>query len=615
MRPVLRTGAERLAGSVSWGEALERLGSWTPDTVTGAVGPDLNELWGRVERQQLLRFRESLRRFAGPSGAVNANLLNDVGRLNPFDRTRASLRATGYAERLPALYQSNLRNRLAQLESQGLGFTPDRLRRAIAQSQGVARNRARLIGFDQVETFNGELSLRRQAEVEITEFQIVTAGDDRVRPSHARVNGRIYSWQGPYPYIPGQPIGCRCGAAPVLDARRTAPLDQHIDFDPILNAESRVLNLVESTLPDVDDYWQRVVTLHIRNRRAVGDELFDDRIRDVARANRLDPQTFLGRVRGVLGELERTPGSLTPRDRLISDVLRALPDEIREDGAIQNVIQRFGSGLMDETVFRERIDSLSRFLTRSNAQVAARAAPARRRPRKKVTRLKRAHPNAQIVQLGGTSRPLRQAPPAPAARTIANAADERELVDWLDDVSPVRIVDDAQLARLGEDVDSFRERFHGVYARRPGTAFIWVNRRAARGQGIETLSHEVGHALDFAGASPIRITRRSFRNRDIADDLLAAGAYGTRRRELSAIVFERMFARRYLAGARLEAALSHQERYMADTLFGGYATTAERQLARELLEEMVTENRVSFEAWLNNPVTRRKIGLRATLHP
>jgi len=46
----------------------------------------------------------------------------------------------------------------------------------------------------------------------------VTRGDDRVRPSHAENNGKIFSWDDP-PTTghPGEDFGCRCVARPLLD--------------------------------------------------------------------------------------------------------------------------------------------------------------------------------------------------------------------------------------------------------------------------------------------------------------------------------------------------------------------------------------------------------------
>lgn len=209
LAPVLLDGARAVAGAGTWQDALNRLGSWQPGELTRAVGPGLRDVLADVDRQQLLRFRSSVRRFTDRAGALRP--------LDPFERTRATLRAVTYAERLPTVYQGNLQNRLAKLAGKGVEFTPQRLRRAVAQSQGVARNRARLVGFDQVETFNGELAVRRQREVGVDRFQIVTAGDDRVRPEHAAEDGNVYSWSGVYPYVPGAPVACRCGAAPVFD--------------------------------------------------------------------------------------------------------------------------------------------------------------------------------------------------------------------------------------------------------------------------------------------------------------------------------------------------------------------------------------------------------------
>lgn len=61
----------------------------------------------------------------------------------------------------------------------------------------------------------------RQESLGVKEFKWVTAHDERVRPSHAKINGNIYSWDN-LPTVdgvktsPGQPINCRCIAIPVI---------------------------------------------------------------------------------------------------------------------------------------------------------------------------------------------------------------------------------------------------------------------------------------------------------------------------------------------------------------------------------------------------------------
>ena len=72
-----------------------------------------------------------------------------------------------------------------------------------------------------------ELSLKAMAKEKPTTHYIWhTSGDDKVRPSHAVNNGRIFSWDNP-PETghPGEDYNCRCSAEPYYG-------NQHEVYDP-----------------------------------------------------------------------------------------------------------------------------------------------------------------------------------------------------------------------------------------------------------------------------------------------------------------------------------------------------------------------------------------------
>ena len=52
-------------------------------------------------------------------------------------------------------------------------------------------------------------------------FRWITRQDDRVRPSHTRLPGKIFTWAegAPVEGYPGEPWGCRCSAAPITTER------------------------------------------------------------------------------------------------------------------------------------------------------------------------------------------------------------------------------------------------------------------------------------------------------------------------------------------------------------------------------------------------------------
>jgi SPP1 gp7 family putative phage head morphogenesis protein len=81
-----------------------------------------------------------------------------------------------------------------------------------------AKNRAKLIARDQTNKFLGNLNELRQTSLGVEEYTWSTSKDERVRPTHAANDGKVFKWSDPPPTgIPGSEINCRCTALPVLE--------------------------------------------------------------------------------------------------------------------------------------------------------------------------------------------------------------------------------------------------------------------------------------------------------------------------------------------------------------------------------------------------------------
>lgn len=78
--------------------------------------------------------------------------------------------------------------------------------------------RAKLIARDQTSKLNSALNQQRQQNLGVEEYIWRTAGDDRVRSSHASKNGKVFRWDDPPKDTghPGQDIQCRCVAQPII---------------------------------------------------------------------------------------------------------------------------------------------------------------------------------------------------------------------------------------------------------------------------------------------------------------------------------------------------------------------------------------------------------------
>lgn len=95
----------------------------------------------------------------------------------------------------------------------------------LSEQFGIAERHAHLIARDQINKFYGAVNKTRQRELGVSKFIWRTVEDQRVRESHADLDGQTFSWDdlptdedtGEEIY-PGSPINCRCSAEPVLDS-------------------------------------------------------------------------------------------------------------------------------------------------------------------------------------------------------------------------------------------------------------------------------------------------------------------------------------------------------------------------------------------------------------
>jgi SPP1 gp7 family putative phage head morphogenesis protein len=83
----------------------------------------------------------------------------------------------------------------------------------------VTESRAKLIARDQTSKMNSSFNEARQTSVGIEEYEWQTAGDERVRETHADNDGERFRWDDPPDETghPGHDVNCRCTAIPYFD--------------------------------------------------------------------------------------------------------------------------------------------------------------------------------------------------------------------------------------------------------------------------------------------------------------------------------------------------------------------------------------------------------------
>ncbi len=104
-------------------------------------------------------------------------------------------------------------------ESVAIGRRPEVLRKMLEERVDVAGYNARRIARDQTSKLVGQVTRARQQAIGVSRFVWRSSGDERVRDSHAALDGEVFSWATGHPTegFPGQAIQCRCTADPVID--------------------------------------------------------------------------------------------------------------------------------------------------------------------------------------------------------------------------------------------------------------------------------------------------------------------------------------------------------------------------------------------------------------
>lgn len=101
------------------------------------------------------------------------------------------------------------------------GASVKSLRGQLVEQFGIVGRRADIIARDQTAKMVSDLNRIRQEQAGITTYSWATSQDERVRPLHRSLEGKVYKWgeptgaEGGAP--PGQPVLCRCTARAIID--------------------------------------------------------------------------------------------------------------------------------------------------------------------------------------------------------------------------------------------------------------------------------------------------------------------------------------------------------------------------------------------------------------
>lgn len=177
-------------------------------------------------------LRRRLNRFATRiedwNGIETARVLKGIGTV-AFDLTTESLtiQREAFVSRSVRLIRGiteDQRKRISDAVLSGVqsGAGVDSIAGSINDAVDIGETRSALIARDQVSSYNAALTEERMLENGVTKFMWSTSKDERVRASHAELEGQVFEWAQPpvvdgEEAIPGSQISCRCVSVPVID--------------------------------------------------------------------------------------------------------------------------------------------------------------------------------------------------------------------------------------------------------------------------------------------------------------------------------------------------------------------------------------------------------------
>ena len=191
---------------------------------------------GRAQFAGISRQAKRLAEYAAKRNlrAVDKRVIEEVRRAVGVDLTgllrqdkaitrtleRATRDNVALIESIPAEHFDKIEEAVASYWTGGTRW--ESLAGRIKEIGDVTDSRARLIARDQTSKMNAAFNQTRQTGLGIETYTWQTSSDERVRESHAELDGETFSWDDPpdvdgEPANPGEPINCRCVALPNID--------------------------------------------------------------------------------------------------------------------------------------------------------------------------------------------------------------------------------------------------------------------------------------------------------------------------------------------------------------------------------------------------------------
>lgn len=215
INPMFSTMRARLATVEAVNQAYDVIEEVVEEIIAQPqAGVPINEIQENLNRMQGYHKRRLIKTFRAALG-VNINIVLQDGNIREFIRMKIA-ENVDLIKTIPPRMHESLK---ARIEKSLLDapFDQQRLKLLLNDEYKSTGWNLRRLTRDQTSKTVGNLTQIRQQQLSIESYQWLTSQDERVRPSHAALSGRVFLWTQPPEFgHPGADIMCRCTARAVI---------------------------------------------------------------------------------------------------------------------------------------------------------------------------------------------------------------------------------------------------------------------------------------------------------------------------------------------------------------------------------------------------------------
>ena len=181
-----------------------------PATSLPLIEQEVDQYFKALDKTNNQEMYRSFRDALGVDIRQELAIVDTTATLNQFRRENIDLIRT-----IPSTLHQDLYERMTTTFAEK-PFSRAAMGKLVREQYGASGYNARRLARDQTSKATGQFNKVRQTGVGIEQYKWRTSQDNRVRPSHAAHEGKLFDWENPPAGTghPGTDVQCRCSGQP-----------------------------------------------------------------------------------------------------------------------------------------------------------------------------------------------------------------------------------------------------------------------------------------------------------------------------------------------------------------------------------------------------------------